>query len=372
MKKMILLLAILVALPTLALADVQLQITSATTPSSIVPGNDGYVELSISNVGTVTADSLKVEVVGIDSPLKATSTSLESLGSLGIGESKSFILRFTVPSSAPSGFYVIRLKVSSCGNSICTDRIENALITVQTPSSLKVESVTPNELKIGQNTTVNVLLENIGGNLNNIILRWNSTKDILPYGSDNEEFIPYINKGQEYGVPLNIFVSQGVGSGVYPLDIELTYNDASGKIQTTRTSIGLVVSGSIDFVINLDTSNLAYNSAGIVDISIANRGTASANFLTVKASSKYGENEFYIGELEADDEDNVKLTQNLAGVFRPYNLDLLITYKDKFNNEYSENKTVEVQPKPASFPISIVVIVLIAAGGIYWWKKRKK
>ncbi len=133
------------------------------------------------------------------------------------------------------------------------------------------------------------------------------------------------------------------------------------------------MTGDVDFVISLDETNLAYGSTGYVDIDIANRGTAAANFLSVMASSPYGENEFYIGELEADDEDAIELTQNLGGAYGPYDLDLTLTYKDNFNNEHVVERIVRVTPSPPSFLIvGTVVLVIVVAGVWYWWKKKKK
>ena len=374
MKKILVLLTILIVLPAISLAETQLQITSSTTPASIVPGNDGFVEITISNVGTSIAESVKAKVLSIDSPIRSTSTTIiESLGSIGIGESKSTVFKFSVPSNTPSGFYVMQIRISSCSGSVCKDNIQNAVITVQSPSSLKIESINPNELIIGENTIVNVVLKNVGGgDLNNIFLKWSSTNsDILPFGSDNEEFVSEIKTGEQTPVPLNIFVSQGVESDIYPIDIELSYDDASGSTQSMNTTVGMVVSGTVDFILNADTTNLPAGGSGILDVIISNRGTAGANFLTVKASSPHGDKEFYIGELEADDEDTVEIPQ--SGVIGAYDIDLTLTYKDKFNNEFSVEKTLQVNPAPAQFPIiAIIVIVIIAAGAWYWWKKKKK
>ncbi len=375
MKKLFLILTILAFLPSIVLAQASLQVTSTVTPDPVVPGNDGYVEFVITNVGNTTADSLKASLQRIESPLKAESTSfIESIGALRTNQVKSFIFKFSVPSNTASGFYIIEFKLSSCSDGVCRNTIQSAAVTVQSPSSLRIDSIEPNELRIGENTTVNLVLKNAGGNeINNIQLKWNSSSDILPFGSDDEEFVSRIQANQQYTIPLNIFVSQGADSGVYPFDINITYDDATGSSQTTSTTVGILVTGDVDFVISLDETNLAYGSTGYVDIDIANRGTAAANFLSVMASSPYGENEFYIGELEADDEDAIELTQNLGGAYGPYDLDLTLTYKDNFNNEHVVERIVRVTPSPPSFLIvGTVVLVIVVAGVWYWWKKKKK
>ncbi len=206
MKKLFLILTILAFLPSIVLAQASLQVTSTVTPDPVVPGNDGYVEFVITNVGNTTADSLKASLQRIESPLKAESTSfIESIGALRTNQVKSFIFKFSVPSNTASGFYIIEFKLSSCSDGVCRNTIQSAAVTVQSPSSLRIDSIEPNELRIGENTTVNLVLKNAGGNeINNIQLKWNSSSDILPFGSDDEEFVSRIQANQQYTIPSTV------------------------------------------------------------------------------------------------------------------------------------------------------------------------
>ena len=140
----------------LAYAEANLQISSATTPTYIQPGNSGVIELTITNIGTATASSIKASLVNIDSPIQAkTPMYLEDLGSLEAGKSTSLVFRFTVPSGTSSGYYTVQFKIRYCDGSTCKDYIQYALITVQSPTALEISSIQPNELNIGTNNDIN-------------------------------------------------------------------------------------------------------------------------------------------------------------------------------------------------------------------------
>ena len=359
-----------------AFADSVLQIDSATTPSIIAPGNDGYIEITISNTGLTTVNSITFSLANIDSPLKAvTSSYVDSLGSLEAGKSKSVIFRFTVPSNTSSGYYTAQFSIRSCDGSTCKESVEYALITVQSPTRIGIESVDPEQLGIGENTPMTIKIKNTGNSaINNVFVSWESTDSkLLPYASDNEYYIPTISGGATVDVPFDIFVDRSAEAGVYPIQLKIEYNDASGTKMSTITSIGLKISGYADFIVKEGQSNLIYGTKGNAMISIANKGSASAEFVTVKGKSAYGEDIAYIGTLDSDDEDTANIAQDLRGATQPYDMSVNITYKDSFGNEKFYESTVRITPSSAPMGLANIAIIIAIIGLAYWaWKKYIK
>lgn len=380
MKKLSILIIMLISfalMPVLAHAEASLQITSSTNPVIVQPGNDGYIDIIISNVGNAPASSLTLSLVSIDNPIIAkTPFYLESLGSVEPGKSSSVVFRFNVPTSASSGYYTAQFKIKYCDGSVCKDYVQYSLITVQSPAAVKIVGVEPNELTIGTNNTINFIVENIGDSpISNVFVKWESTEStILPFGSDNEIYIPSIGNKQRKSIPAEIFVDQKTESGIYPLTITLRYTDSSGLPQITTSTTGVVVKGITDFVIRPDNEKLYYGAPGEITIYIANKGTESAEFLTAKLVSDYGSEEYYIGSLKADDEESVTFKQDLTKVSSPYETNLILSYRDKFNNERTFEKKITVNAifTPANYTGLIIILVLIAGISYWYWNKKRK
>ena len=136
MKRLLSVILFTVLLSNLAYASASLQTTTTVNPEEVAPGEDGYVQLIITNVGTVPADNVKVRLASIDSPLKsATTFSNDGIGGLAVGKSVTAIFKFKVPEGTDEGFYNIAFTISSCENSYCRDTSQYAIVDVENPST---------------------------------------------------------------------------------------------------------------------------------------------------------------------------------------------------------------------------------------------
>lgn len=378
-KKMFLIvLTILLISPMVGFAAPVLQMSSSVTPATVVPGNEGYISLSITNIGT-SANNIKIKSASVSTPLVGkTVFDTSGFGGLEALKSLSTIFRFSVPEGTPSGFYTVTFSVQVCEGSTCTDYGHNALIDVRAPSTLEFGSILPSELKIGEKTDMIFSIINTGSTkLNNIILKWDSSNDyILPLGTGNRITISSIGKNEEKKVSIPVLVSESAKPGISSISVDISYDDSAGIKQTVSSTVGMAITGDIDLITNIEENKLYYGDEGTLTISIVNRGTISAAFMTVKAESDYGDQEFYIGEIEPDDYESVEIKQNLEDLRKgSYPLKLSLKYKDTFNNEHIVEKEFELIPHtmPIEIPIIMIIVVLVAVGGIIWWvRKRKK
>jgi len=370
-------LAMLLSVQAVA-ADAVLQISSSTTPTTVSPGNDGYIEVSIANSGTSTASALSLRLADMDSPIiPLTPSYVDNLGSLEAGSSESAIFRFHVPPETNSGYYTAQFMIRYCNGSVCKDHVEYSLITVQSPTRLEITSVSPEQLEIGQNNNIEISMTNTGDSeLNNIFVSWNAADDsLVPYSSDNEYYLPSLGGGSSTKIPFNIYVDRDTDAGVYPVTLTVEYNDASGTDLSMNTSLGLKIAGDIDFLINQDDADeLFYGMPGKASFTISNIGSSSAEFLTVTAESVYGKDVVYVGSVDSDDEESFEVSQDLSGASGPYDITLQMNYKDSFGNVHTYNETVKVSASRIDGGMTNIIIVGVVLFGVYWfwWRKRKK
>ncbi len=358
-------------------------VQSSVTPSTIVPGNSGYLEYIITNAGTnpVSVNLLSLQ---LDSPMIADSYS-KSLGSVAGSSSGSAIIKFTAPSGTASGFYSAKATIRVCDTS-CEDYIQYSIIKVQSPSTIEI-TAEPDSLKPGQNQTVTFTLRNKGEAVNSIVFTWaDASGNILPLGSDNRKLITSIGSNSAYLVPIKMVVSPDANQGIYPLSISLSYSDQTGREQNISSTLGIRVAGDFKFIVSIESQSLvAPGMPGTAEIKIANAGTQEAQFLTISLleSSPLGSIKpavIYVGNLESDDYDTETVSY-VVGSTSPgdYPLNMEISYKDIYGNSYSDiysagitvssSDYVAAQTRDYSF-IFYIAIAVIAY--LLYRKFRKK
>ncbi|MFH0833010.1 MAG: hypothetical protein V1900_04795 [Candidatus Aenigmatarchaeota archaeon] len=330
-----------------------LQVDASTSPATVASGNDGYITLTLTNAGTTSIDSIKVRSIKIDSPIALKTTSyLENLGGLGVSKAMSVVYKFNVPLNAPSGFYTVEFLIDACTTTgTCDSYVKNALIKVQSPTSLEIVDVSPSSLKAGESTKITFTLKNSGKTtVNNVKISWDDPADtILPLGSDNKKFVSSIAENVEAAVPIDIITKPGSSPGIYSLVVSIEYDDQTGTKQSINSTVGLKVVGDFDFIVSLDSQDIvAPGMEGKADIKIANAGTQEALFLTVNVLSSdvitnIKPSEIYVGNIKSDDYDTETLTFSVANVATgDYPIDIEISYKDVYGNPYSEKHDIDI------------------------------
>jgi len=158
----------------------------------------------------------------------------------------------------------------------------------------------------------------------------------------------------------------------YRIPVFVKYYDESGTFHNDTKYIGMKVSGIPDFVVTLEDDSRAYaGMEGELTISVANRGTATANFLTLGFDSDLAITpaEYYVGNLDPDDYQTVKLNVDFSGVAPGrHMLEIGMHYKDPYNSELSETASVEFKLRqpvagPVS-PLSLAAVVAVAAAAV--------
>ncbi|MDD5416765.1 MAG: hypothetical protein PHU12_02190, partial [Candidatus Aenigmarchaeota archaeon] len=116
-------------------------------------------------------------------------------------------------------------------------------------------------------------------------------------------------------------------------------------------------------------TNIEEAIGGNTVISIANRGTAPAEYLSVKARAGNLEKEYYIGSLDSGDYETINFPKSGIG---KYDLNLTLQYRDKFNNDYIEEKMIVVSPTIGMSPTLVIVLLAVFVGVFWYYNKYKK
>ncbi|MEE8402277.1 MAG: hypothetical protein V3R93_00840 [Candidatus Hydrothermarchaeaceae archaeon] len=287
-------------------SEILLSVSSEITPPQSIPGNDGYIKVTVSNGGTAELPYVYVKLESLDTPMQVSDEDFSAryLGGLKAGGSITTLYKFKVPPNTSSGTYAARFTVHKYSvDSIEKMIVEHVLIEVQAPTSLKIKAVDPASFRPGEKTVMTFTLENTGSSsINDVMLSWQMSGDtILPFGSDNKIAISSLEAGQEITFPVNIAVGPGVTTGLYAITIESTFYDQTGARQSVNSTVGITIEGTTDFdVIVQEVSGTA------VSLSIANVGVDSASSISVKiprqdSFSVVGSSEAFMGNLDPGD-----------------------------------------------------------------------
>lgn len=276
------------------------QATLFVYPATIAPGNDGYIQLTLKNSGTATANRISISSTTTDAPIKYSWTA--ELGSLNAGDSTTMIFKFSVLDTASPGLYSINFNIDYCQDYICKTIYPTAIINVQSPSALELISIKPSSLRPGERTNVTFTIANKGGSVNNVIFTWTSTGNtILPLGSDNRVVVPTISANSYYDIPAEVSVSPSATPGVYPLSIFIQYLDKSGVNQTITSIAGVEISGQTDFDVTMQDS-----TATSITLAVTNIGstTAYSTIVSIPPQDNFmitGPSATVVGNLNAGD-----------------------------------------------------------------------
>lgn len=201
--------------------------------------------------------------------------------------------------------------------------------------------------------TVPVLMKNIDINFD----LSSSDNPFTPIRSTTKRSITSLNKGAEKKLTFNLAVDADAKPGVYKIPLKIDYEDEFGKEYGIDTLTGLKVSTIPVLQYTIDSSEI-YSSGnnGKVAIKIVNSGLTDIKFLSVKLMEGEGYKiisvpEVYLGNLESDDYETAEYAIYVSSWKKELPLNLLVTYKDFFNEEYSVEKVVNL-PLYSMFELS--------------------
>jgi len=171
-----------------------------------------------------------------------------------------------------------------------------------------------------------------------------------PYQSSNVQTFDKINEDKSESLDFDLIVNADADSGTYKIPVQMDYYVGDSTQKTTDVGVvSLIVNAKPKLSVSSDSTGIVKGQSNDITIKIVNSGLGDAKFLSVKAGginggSIVGASSFYIGDINKDDFDTIKLSfsanQNSPGTI---SIPLEITYKDSTTKEYTENAEITIK-----------------------------
>lgn len=365
-------------LPSLASAYVSISITSTTTPSTIEPGQNANLILTISNIGTSTAQNVKLKFK--TNPSIIPTTGVFDLQSIPYGNSIQVTVPFMVSSDTSEGTTALQFTIDyndAADPSGIKTQENSATISITKRTLIEISNVIYDEgiIQPGDTVNMNIELKNVGkGVIKDLSVSiYSDNAPFVPVEASNK-FLNTLNPGEMKNVTFSIIINKDAKTIAQAIPLSLSYYDDFNILHTDTKHFGLKISGKPDFVVSVEkTTNMYSGTTGTMSVSVANRGTATAQFLTARFDSGFDvtPSENYIGNLDPDDTSTVSLDVSLKGVsVGKHSLNMTLFYKDPYNKDFSETRTLQFDVTSVPIEISNVQIaIVIVIIGILYWKR---
>jgi len=203
-----------------------LQVSTVVNPINIYPGEDGFVQITITNIGTVSADKVSVRLFSIDRPLLSRSLlSATGLGSLGPGNSVSTQFLFSVPENTPKGLYNIQFQIESCQGGSCSDFLQNAVVNVKTQTTnfeVNIQETSGNKVSLS--------VANVGINPAIAVSINIPDQDNFTVVGPSSAFLGNLDSGDFTTADFTLIPAKN--NTLNNLRVEISYTDSTGKRHT--------------------------------------------------------------------------------------------------------------------------------------------
>ena len=348
------------------------------TPGTLVPGENGQLQFTITNTGLTPLVIDKVSVTDSDGVISVKHPAITSLGAIGIGKS----LTVTLPISAKDvegTFYptlYVDFKYDSATNLQYTYLKYPFAVTVDSKSVSLSVTERPEVFEPDTTQIVGLSIGNLRANQIDSVVVTASGEGVSC--EEGMVFAGAIAPGASSDVFLTVITSEKTES----INLDVSYkNGANWHTDTLTIPVegGELKTGAELFVNNIEiTSGASYTT---ITGDVNNAGLQTAKGLVVSlngAEPLQPYPVFVVGSLDADGLSEFELTFTNP---ESDSLDLIFTYKDDNGNTYVQEETVSISAvqsagsavsggNPLAAGIAVVLLILIIGGAVFLiWKK---
>ena len=222
-----------------------LQVTSSSTvPSTVYPGTLGYMQVTLTNTGSATAQSVSAHysMNGVGSSVAA--------GDVSAGSSIQIAIPFRISQDAAGTIQVVSATMyysydsstsgSGSSNSITNRQTEISIpLEVQQQNPLLVSTVSSDKKAIaaGESVTFQLQLSNTGGVVNDVRITLPSNSTFSLDGATQLQAGSIPSKSSEM-VNLTMLSSSSTQVGVYNVPVVFTYEDALNQPTSETLNVG--------------------------------------------------------------------------------------------------------------------------------------
>ena len=383
------------------------------------PGKDISVPLVIENSGLnefkfvqssiVTRDDLpntakllEVTLFAGNAPLVIQSDP-QMVGDLKGGSTVTCIFNAKVRSDAPSGVYNLPISLNytflQSAEQYGTDSIRyyykttnvslSLPIKIRPDISIEVIAAQPEHLNVGTEGYLNLKIKNTGyedGKKAIVKIKRNGDSPITP--TDSSVYIGDFPVGAIVECRYKVSVARGAERSVYPVDVEVVYENNDGDAVTSRSdTIGIPVGGKIDFAVISPPPEMNPGNKKVIMVEYKNTGdtTVYSAQSRISAVNPFTSNDdiAYLGEIKPGESvvASYEVSVDRGATIKEYGLDSEIRYRDALDNPYISD-TIKVQINVTaqtgitaiiSNPIimSIIIAAVVGIGyGIFKYRRK--
>jgi len=252
-------------------------------PDTLYPGDIASIKIDIKNKGSTISMADFNGVLDVGSQFEGIKIE-ENIDLINPGQTKTLVFRLRVKEDTIAGYYPILLIMNyQRGTSVVQETQEISIPVSSVQKNIDV-TVEPRVINPGNQTELSFSLKNVGGTqVSNISFSWEEENDlVLPLGSDNKRYVSVIKAGEEATITYTVAADPNISTGIYPLDIELSFIDSNGT-KSQSSQVGLIIGGGADFEVTAELLNTSQLS-----LSIANIGSNNAEAVVVKLPRQAG------------------------------------------------------------------------------------
>ncbi len=370
-------------------------------PNPAEPGKLVTLRFKIENLGGKSADDVYFKIIP-QYPFSLYSDTAEkfvgSIGSRQVGAAGAEVkYKLKVDEGAVEGENKIIVEYKSGTEGWA--ELPEFNVTVQSHEPIiTAESIifSPEIIEPGKRATLNITIKNLGlALLKDIRVNMNvsSAIPVAPINSINEIAVGQLEAGQKRIVSFDLIAEPEAKADLYQLPITILYNDRTGENHSKNYYTALLVGGSPKLMLEIeDTGIYTKRAYGKVTVKFINHGLSDIKLLSayLKESDNYeilSSPSVYVGKIDSDDYETADFNIYVKKAKDKVLLPLTIIYMDANNNEYFEERTIELPiysaGEAAKFGLKerssftgIIITLIIIVGGVVaykkWWKKRKK
>ena len=369
-------------------------------PDPIEPGKQVEVSFKLDNNGTTGYNVILEIIPEYPFSLLPEESASKFIGALGTSQEgkQSVIVKYKlkVAQDAVDGNHEIKVRYKS-DNLDSWVTLEGLKIKVQTHDAiLAVEKffTLPAVSAPGDKTKLRIELKNYATSLLkdikvslNLDKSGDETRPFAPVGSTNEKVVSYIEPQANLQVDFELLVDSDAASKAYKVPLSIRYSDVLNKNYSKTNLITIIVGDTPDLGVTLERTDVyTSDSTGNVVLRLVNKGNPDIKFLNVKVLQNdnvkvIGADEVYVGKLDSDDFSTAEFKLFVRGKDN-VKIPVEVTYKDANNNNYKENREVELKLYSSSDAKNFgvkknnnfmwVVVALLVIGVAYYFYRKKK
>tara|TARA_Y100000034_G_C6902291_1_gene417584 strand:+ start:714 stop:2066 length:1353 start_codon:yes stop_codon:yes gene_type:complete len=360
-------------------------------PYPVTPGDSFEVWVKVTNVGGESAPDAQFEIVE-EFPFSNYGTLPKRVDFPNLDAGASIVAKFVVYVDPSAVEKASNLKIIARTGNGTFPIIHELPIDIRTRGALiAISSVEPESIIPGKKTEVEFTFKNPTSSVIKEITIKPFFEDtpFTPINSIAERRINSLKPLEETTLTYELVADPSYDSKPYKVPVLIEYNDRYGVFVNKSDIIGLLIRPDIQYIMDVEETEVySRGDVGNVVVSISNIGFSDMKFVSLQLmDSKHyqviGSSRIYLGNLDSDDFETAEFKIKSKGS-RSVPMNVLINYKDTYNNEVSTQEIVNLPMysagaavayglvKPKGSLINIIFYILVILFIYQWYKEWRK